>query len=903
MAQCLDKRLFENSSDNSNLLQEADSAKPDQIKEEKTTESKENQIQPNQLDNQIEINQTITITATTTTTTTTNNSSETSAVTTDATQNLLLNFLKEKLSAESNLNEQIAKYVPVKSNANSTDNSSLIPNSNVDTIETDSENNISLKDMTEKKMNSARKVQKKKLTKSEMKPRLRFCYHLIVQLLAKKYREFAWPFYDPVDVEKLQLFDYHQIITEPMDMRTIKDKLERGEYTEAKEFENDFRLMLNNCYKYNAAGEDVVKMGRKLEDAFGKLYEGLPQTDQEDCKPEKIEPKQDQRYPRRHSSSCNAASMTQSQVMTGNSVNHIAEGLVKGGMTTISSPSSGIPNSSNLITSGKSIDNAINIASNVTNSAVTSNSNGEGLINANSVLGISTSTSNSSNRRSINQISSVHKQSRATVKNVVASDSPNSMLNHNVDSLTCGGMLRYFLTLQKQVKNIQQTVDGLVTALNKAVNDHVPSSSGVTDGHLIKVFLNQEGIGMGMGLGNVKGNTRNKGNKDLTTQSQKRRNSKSTNLESISKRKHLLDNSIVDNNSICLVKSETIDEQVNITSMDDGQIDKDGIPNIMSNYNGCPSLVGAPSPPTTNSSNKSTNININSILNKNNRNIRKGEQSKSKDDKKENQQTAAERNTLRRMLDQTYVEDSRQMTYDEKRELSVNINNLSCERLGNVVEIINEREHTHKNWKQEEIEIDFEKLQPSTLRYLEAFVKLAVREADETASQMVDSDKSVKSPRNRKNILVYPSQNEPQPNIPHQPSNNPSDYSFKKVMTGGIARKNMQRTPEMSTKEEEKSGKEEGQKKKSGNLSDSSSEDEDMDSTPPSPNSNMKTISSNNEKNVETSSSTSSTSFNFNDQPCENEFEMRQQELEKNKIKHRSFDDPLNLFGGAKDSV
>jgi hypothetical protein len=68
----------------------------------------------------------------------------------------------------------------------------------------------------------------------------------------------------------------------------------------------------------------------------------------------------------------------------------------------------------------------------------------------------------------------------------------------------------------------------------------------------------------------------------------------------------------------------------------------------------------------------------------------------------------------------------RPMTYDEKRELSQDINKLPGDQLGRVVMIIQSREQLN-DVNPEEIEIDFETLQPVTLRELEAFVAHVLR--------------------------------------------------------------------------------------------------------------------------------------------------------------------------------
>ena len=67
------------------------------------------------------------------------------------------------------------------------------------------------------------------------------------------------------------------------------------------------------------------------------------------------------------------------------------------------------------------------------------------------------------------------------------------------------------------------------------------------------------------------------------------------------------------------------------------------------------------------------------------------------------------------------------MTYDEKRQLSLDINKLPGDKLGKVVQIIQQREPALRDSNPDEIEIDFETLKPSTLRALESFVATSLR--------------------------------------------------------------------------------------------------------------------------------------------------------------------------------
>lgn len=86
----------------------------------------------------------------------------------------------------------------------------------------------------------------------------------------------AWPFQQPVDSIKLNLPDYHKVITHPMDLGTIKKRLENNYYWSGKEAIQDFTTMFTNCYVYNKPGEDVVLMAQNLEQLFLTKITGMP---------------------------------------------------------------------------------------------------------------------------------------------------------------------------------------------------------------------------------------------------------------------------------------------------------------------------------------------------------------------------------------------------------------------------------------------------------------------------------------------------------------------------------------------------------------------------------------------------------------------------------------------------
>ena len=72
-------------------------------------------------------------------------------------------------------------------------------------------------------------------------------------------------------------------------------------------------------------------------------------------------------------------------------------------------------------------------------------------------------------------------------------------------------------------------------------------------------------------------------------------------------------------------------------------------------------------------------------------------------------------------------DNAKPMSYDEKRQLSLDINKLPGDKLGRVVHIIQSREPSLRDSNPDEIEIDFETLKPSTLRELENYVAQCLR--------------------------------------------------------------------------------------------------------------------------------------------------------------------------------
>ncbi|CAG0922488.1 unnamed protein product [Notodromas monacha] len=84
----------------------------------------------------------------------------------------------------------------------------------------------------------------------------------------KKRDNVSWPFALPVN-EKVAP-DYYSRIPQPMDLSMMTEKVERGKYSSISQFQKDFKLMIQNCKKYNGENSEIFDMAIDLEKLFHK---------------------------------------------------------------------------------------------------------------------------------------------------------------------------------------------------------------------------------------------------------------------------------------------------------------------------------------------------------------------------------------------------------------------------------------------------------------------------------------------------------------------------------------------------------------------------------------------------------------------------------------------------------
>lgn len=57
--------------------------------------------------------------------------------------------------------------------------------------------------------------------------------------------------------------EYYEVVKKPMDYRTMKGKLSRGEYRSAQAMQKDFVLVMSNCIQFNSPSSEIVREARQ----------------------------------------------------------------------------------------------------------------------------------------------------------------------------------------------------------------------------------------------------------------------------------------------------------------------------------------------------------------------------------------------------------------------------------------------------------------------------------------------------------------------------------------------------------------------------------------------------------------------------------------------------------------
>ena len=92
---------------------------------------------------------------------------------------------------------------------------------------------------------------------------LTICHTVISEMEALDH---AWPFLKPVNTK--QFPTYKKVVKHPMDLATIKKKLDSNGYKLRDEFVNDVSLIFSNCELFNEDDSPVGKAGHAMKRHF-----------------------------------------------------------------------------------------------------------------------------------------------------------------------------------------------------------------------------------------------------------------------------------------------------------------------------------------------------------------------------------------------------------------------------------------------------------------------------------------------------------------------------------------------------------------------------------------------------------------------------------------------------------
>lgn len=112
---------------------------------------------------------------------------------------------------------------------------------------------------------------------SQSVSRLFLClFFLVVELVADGVSR--------ADYVALNIPQYPSVVRKPIDLGTIRQKLEGGQYPVPPfpAFEADMRLLFKNCYLFNPPGTPVNEWGQKLEEVFNRKWDERPTGEDDD---------------------------------------------------------------------------------------------------------------------------------------------------------------------------------------------------------------------------------------------------------------------------------------------------------------------------------------------------------------------------------------------------------------------------------------------------------------------------------------------------------------------------------------------------------------------------------------------------------------------------------------------
>ena len=91
-------------------------------------------------------------------------------------------------------------------------------------------------------------------------------------LLKLKMHKASWPFRMPVDPVSQAVPNYLEVIREPMDLKTIDNRIKANFYKDMKEFDKDIRLIIANSYAFNSQDTAYYSLTKEFQGYYEQLW-------------------------------------------------------------------------------------------------------------------------------------------------------------------------------------------------------------------------------------------------------------------------------------------------------------------------------------------------------------------------------------------------------------------------------------------------------------------------------------------------------------------------------------------------------------------------------------------------------------------------------------------------------
>lgn len=105
------------------------------------------------------------------------------------------------------------------------------------------------------------------------KPQHKFMLRIVSNI---KRTNDAAPFGKPVDIVALNIPNYPSIVSKPMDLRTMEEKLKSNQYPTVAAYAEDFNLIVQNSIAFNGLDHVVTKNAQNIKASFDKQMANLP---------------------------------------------------------------------------------------------------------------------------------------------------------------------------------------------------------------------------------------------------------------------------------------------------------------------------------------------------------------------------------------------------------------------------------------------------------------------------------------------------------------------------------------------------------------------------------------------------------------------------------------------------